>query len=178
MYDVTPYISEHPGGVGAIVNSGGMDVTEDFEAIHSTNAWRLLHKYVIGTLDPMAPPPLPVGPVEDKNDGATVGGVLPSSSTTTSSTSSCGVVVQHKNGSSRLMCRLLKREVVGTDIILLRFGLPCEDDYLGMEVGHHVSLRVRVEGRMVLRSYTPVGDGKGYFDLLVRVSACVRERQG
>jgi len=153
VYDVTPYIPEHPGGVGAIVNSAGMDVTEDFEAIHSTNAWKLLEKYVIGVLDPTAP--LPAGPVEEKTD-IVVKPIIPTTVTTT-----------HKG---RMTCRLASRVVVGTDIILLRFSLPCEDQYLGMAVGHHVSLRVRINGRLVLRSYTPVGDGKGYFDLLVRVS--------
>ena len=31
VYDVTPYLQEHPGGVPAIVMNAGKDATEDFE---------------------------------------------------------------------------------------------------------------------------------------------------
>lgn len=31
VYDVTPYLQEHPGGVAAIVMNAGKDATEDFE---------------------------------------------------------------------------------------------------------------------------------------------------
>jgi cytochrome b involved in lipid metabolism len=30
VYDVTPYLQEHPGGVPAIVMNAGMDASEDF----------------------------------------------------------------------------------------------------------------------------------------------------
>lgn len=30
VYDVTPYLQEHPGGVSAIVMNAGKDATEDF----------------------------------------------------------------------------------------------------------------------------------------------------
>jgi nitrate reductase (NAD(P)H) len=50
VYDVTKYLDSHPGGGDSILINGGMDSTEDFEAIHSQKAWGLLDEYYIGDL--------------------------------------------------------------------------------------------------------------------------------
>jgi cytochrome b involved in lipid metabolism len=42
VYNVTPYLKEHPGGVGAIVMNGGKDATEDFEVGKSIFGFRIL----------------------------------------------------------------------------------------------------------------------------------------
>ena len=51
VYDCTEYLELHPGGVDSIMINGGADATEDFVAIHSTKATKMLEKYYIGDLD-------------------------------------------------------------------------------------------------------------------------------
>ncbi|KAE8407338.1 hypothetical protein BDV37DRAFT_279871 [Aspergillus pseudonomiae] len=49
VYNVTPYIEDHPGGVSILLESAGQDCTEAFEDIgHSTDAREVLEKYLIG----------------------------------------------------------------------------------------------------------------------------------
>ena len=52
---------------------------------------------------------------------------------------------------------------------LIRFEIPHGKD-LGLPIGRHVSVRADVEGKPVMRAYTPTSrtDQKGYFDLLVK----------
>ena len=52
VYDVNAYLREsaHPGGNASITMNAGEDVTEDFEAVHSTKAWKQLEAYYIGEL--------------------------------------------------------------------------------------------------------------------------------
>lgn len=49
MYDVTAFISKHPGGAGIIQVNAGQPCLE-FEDIHSPHVHRLLKKYYIGEL--------------------------------------------------------------------------------------------------------------------------------
>jgi cytochrome-b5 reductase len=52
-----------------------------------------------------------------------------------------------------------------------RFGLPHPEDSLGLPIGQHISLSAEIEGKDVMRSYTPttLDDTKGHFDLLIKV---------
>lgn len=52
---------------------------------------------------------------------------------------------------------------------LLRFELPNDRD-LGLPIGRHVSVRAIIDGKSVLRPYTPTSSPtqKGYFELLVK----------
>ena len=50
MYDATKYLPLHPGGEASILITAGQDCTEDFEALHSSKAWKLLDEYYIGEL--------------------------------------------------------------------------------------------------------------------------------
>ena len=50
VYDGTPYLQDHPGGASSILLAGGLEATEDFEAVHSTRAWEMLKDYYIGPL--------------------------------------------------------------------------------------------------------------------------------
>lgn len=154
VYDVTPYLAEHPGGLASLVGGAGKDVTEDFEGIHSPKAWTLLKKFLIGILDPAAPvPPLP------------------------GTTASPGVAsheekVQPVPHPTRMTVRLINKTTISRDVVLLKFALGSPDVTLGLRTGDHVQVRARIDGKLVLRSYTPVSlpDQKGSFDLLIRVS--------
>ena len=50
VYDVSSYISQHPGGQGRIVSVCGQEVTGAFASIHSNYAWDLLKNYQIGQI--------------------------------------------------------------------------------------------------------------------------------
>eukprot|EP00162_Nutomonas_longa_P024850 comp9287_c0_seq1/m.10668 comp9287_c0_seq1/g.10668 ORF comp9287_c0_seq1/g.10668 comp9287_c0_seq1/m.10668 type:complete len:126 (+) comp9287_c0_seq1:17-394(+) len=50
VYNVTKFLSEHPGGEEVIVELAGQDCTQEFEDVgHSANAREMLAKYEIGT---------------------------------------------------------------------------------------------------------------------------------
>lgn len=182
VYNVTSYLKEHPGGIGAIVMNGGRDCTEDFEvsklivllciyvtrayisrvisfpfqAIHSTKAWDMLAQFQVGVLD-------------------TAGA---SSSTSTSTSNGGGAEVIDTTGpaltgrGAPVNCRLIFKEYEANDVLRLRFALPYPEQSLGLAVGLHLGLRAKINGRTVMRSYTPVSDpeDKGMFELLVKVS--------
>lgn len=52
-----------------------------------------------------------------------------------------------------------------------RFALPHPDDVLGLPIGQHVSVSAEINGKEIMRSYTPTSsdDDLGHFDLLVKV---------
>lgn len=52
VYDVSPFMDDHPGGDEVLLSSSGKDATADFEDIgHSDSAKELMDKYLIGTID-------------------------------------------------------------------------------------------------------------------------------
>ncbi|KAI9304051.1 hypothetical protein BJ944DRAFT_203361 [Cunninghamella echinulata] len=51
VYDCTPFMKEHPGGVSSILITAGTDTTEEFDAIHSSKAQTMLKDYLIGYVD-------------------------------------------------------------------------------------------------------------------------------
>lgn len=51
VYNITPYIPNHPGGVSTIVSACGVDATSAFTGVgHSSNAVALLANYLLGAL--------------------------------------------------------------------------------------------------------------------------------
>ena len=52
VYDVTPFMEEHPGGDEVLLAATGKDATDDFEDVgHSDDARSLMEKYYIGEVD-------------------------------------------------------------------------------------------------------------------------------
>ncbi|XP_073306059.1 cytochrome b5-like [Primulina huaijiensis] len=52
VYDVTPFMEDHPGGDEVLLSATGKDATDDFEDVgHSDSAREMMHKYVIGEID-------------------------------------------------------------------------------------------------------------------------------
>ncbi len=51
VYNVTSYLDKHPGGAQTIIDECGNEVTGVFAGIHSNNAWDLLAKYKIGSIN-------------------------------------------------------------------------------------------------------------------------------
>ncbi|CBY24561.1 unnamed protein product [Oikopleura dioica] len=51
VYDVTKFLSEHPGGEEILLECAGVDATEGFEDVgHSADARELLTDYLLGDL--------------------------------------------------------------------------------------------------------------------------------
>lgn len=73
---------------------------------------------------------------------------------------------------------LVAKTALTKDTAIYRFGLPKEDDVLGLPIGQHISVKTTVpdkesqEGfKNVVRAYTPISldeDCPGYFDLLIK----------
>jgi len=52
VYDVTPFLNEHPGGEEVLLEQGGKIATDAFEDVgHSRDARQLMNKYLIGELN-------------------------------------------------------------------------------------------------------------------------------
>jgi ferredoxin-NADP reductase len=53
-----------------------------------------------------------------------------------------------------------------------RFALPRPDDVLGLPIGQHISVSAEINGKEIMRSYTPTSsdDDLGHFDLLIKVA--------
>ncbi|GLT87258.1 hypothetical protein SLE2022_053490 [Rubroshorea leprosula] len=50
IYDCTRFLKDHPGGTDSILINAGTDCTEEFDAIHSDKAKKMLEDYRIGEL--------------------------------------------------------------------------------------------------------------------------------
>ena len=62
VYDITPYVSEHPGGVEAILRNAGGDATKGFKGPqHPARVFDMIDDYKIGTIasssEPTPTPP-------------------------------------------------------------------------------------------------------------------------
>lgn len=55
--------------------------------------------------------------------------------------------------------------------MVLKFALPSEDHILGIPVGKHVTIHTRINGKYVIRSYTPIttDDIKGYVEFMIKI---------
>jgi len=65
---------------------------------------------------------------------------------------------------------LIKITQVSHDTKIFRFGLP-EGHRLGLPVGQHVNTKAKIDGKLVIRAYTPISsdDDIGFVDLLIKV---------
>ncbi|MED6161687.1 hypothetical protein PIB30_063079 [Stylosanthes scabra] len=52
VYDVTPFLDDHPGGDEVLLTATGRDATIDFEDVgHSDSAVEMMQKYFVGDVD-------------------------------------------------------------------------------------------------------------------------------
>lgn len=65
---------------------------------------------------------------------------------------------------------LVQKTVLSHNTAVYRFGLPNTNDILGLPIGQHVSIAANIDGKEVVRSYTPTSsdEDKGYFDLVIK----------
>lgn len=65
---------------------------------------------------------------------------------------------------------LEKKIKVSPNTAIYRFSLPRSQDVLGLPIGQHMSVAAEINGKEVMRSYTPISsdDDRGHFDLLIK----------
>ncbi|KAJ6813943.1 cytochrome b5 [Iris pallida] len=65
VYDVTPFMEDHPGGDEVLLAVTGKDATDDFEDVgHSDSAREMMDKYYIGEIDASTVPAKRVQPLQ------------------------------------------------------------------------------------------------------------------
>ncbi|TYZ62759.1 hypothetical protein PybrP1_004158 [[Pythium] brassicae (nom. inval.)] len=163
VYDATEFLKIHPGGASSILLSGGTDCTDEFESIHSTKAWTMLEKYCIGVCA-AAPADTPANPQAPASP--------PASNTKTMGKRDAPTTALDGSG-RRVPLVLIAKEVVSRDSRVFRFALPAKGLRLGLPVGKHVLLYAKVDGKTVVRAYTPISSNSeedaGFVSFLIKV---------
>ncbi|CAI5496522.1 unnamed protein product [Closterium sp. Naga37s-1] len=167
VYDCTNFLKDHPGGSESITINAGTDVTDEFEAIHSEKAKKMLEEYYIGDV---------AGEGEEEGPSAAAAAAVTIPAATpaltplpVSLTPTRPTTLDPKN---RIPVPLLSKLNLSPDVRRFRFALPSPDHILGLPVGKHLFVCAKVGGKLVMRAYTPTTsdeDGVGYFDLVVKV---------
>jgi len=152
VYNGTPYLKDHPGGAASIQIVGGQDATEEFEALHSSKAWKILEQFYLGDVADE--------PTGDSNPSAALPTALPvpvGPPTTLDKTKFVPLTLE-------------KRVDISHDTRYFRFALPSKAHVLGLPVGQHMFLKLKSSaGERVMRAYTPLDSGVGYVDFVIKV---------
>jgi len=155
VFDGTGYLQDHPGGAQSIQLVAGEDATEDFMAIHSADAKKMLRDYHIGKLEESTAAAL-TAPVAEELDDPSKPFLEPKRWKKT---------------------RLVQKTVISRDSRIFRFALSHEDQLIGLPVGQHVFCRIKRVNKLtgetetVQRAYTPYSGNsqRGYLDILIKV---------
>lgn len=67
--------------------------------------------------------------------------------------------------------KLIDKKIISHDTRRFRFELQSPEHKLGLPVGNHMYLSAKIDGKLVVRPYTPVtsDDELGYFELVIKV---------
>ncbi|KAK0423661.1 hypothetical protein QR680_008261 [Steinernema hermaphroditum] len=67
--------------------------------------------------------------------------------------------------------KLIKKTTVSHDTRKFRFALPSDHHVLGLPTGQHIYLSAQIDGKLVVRPYTPISsdDDQGYVELMIKV---------
>ncbi|KAN0061888.1 Cytosolic Fe-S cluster assembly factor nar1 [Thecaphora frezii] len=164
IYDGTGFLRDHPGGDQSIRLVAGDDATEDFMAIHSIDAKKMMRDFHVGRLE------------------ALEGGSSPSLSKAGADGFEAEAAPEDPSKpflepKRWKQTRLVSKTVVSPDSRIFRFALGHETQACGLPVGQHVFLRVKKrnpktgEIETVQRAYTPYSGNSqlGYLDILIKV---------
>ncbi|KAI9826004.1 MAG: hypothetical protein M1819_007459 [Sarea resinae] len=153
VYDGTAFLNDHPGGAQSILSAAGLDITDEFMAIHSETAKAMMPGYHIGSLDEASQKALnednsqSAGPPEKRE-----------------------VFLQPRNWNSAILTR---KEILSSDTRIFIFKLDYEEQKLGLPTGQHIMVKLRdpETKEAIIRSYTPISEvtKKGELELLVKV---------
>ncbi|KAE8077397.1 hypothetical protein FH972_015964 [Carpinus fangiana] len=164
IYDCTRFLNDHPGGADSILINAGTDCTEEFDAIHSDKAKKMLEEYRIGEL-------ITTGYSSD-SPNSTVHGA----SNTISRLDSIEEIVPLTRSvalipRAKIKVKLVDKKPISHDVRLFRFALPSDDQVLGLPVGKHIFVCATIDCKLCMRAYTPSSsvDEVGYFDLVIKI---------
>ena len=162
VYDATKYLDSHPGGRSSITIASGSDTTDDFEALHSSKAWKLIEEYYIGTIG------------EAQAGGAAEPAAVPTGAAPPAAAAAAAAEEAPVEAAKALDPKkwvtfpLIEREDINHNTRRYRFGLPTAMHDLGLPVGQHIFIKGTVDGKPVMRAYTPLGHGPGYVDFVIK----------
>ncbi|GAB2271981.1 Nitrate reductase [NADH] 1 [Dionaea muscipula] len=189
IYDCTRFLKDHPGGADSILINAGTDCTEEFDAIHSAKAQKLLEDYYIGELMPSSV----ISNSSSSSSSSEVEDSTVSSSLHTSSVHGANINaisdqpapfseiamqlqprqsnVALKSPREKIPWKLIEKVSMSHDVRRFRFALPEKDHILGLPVGKHVSVYATIDGKLCVRAYTPTSSFKtvGFVDLVVKI---------
>ncbi|KAJ3045290.1 hypothetical protein HDV00_011162 [Rhizophlyctis rosea] len=156
VYDVTKFLSKHPGGPKPLLTNAGKDATSEFESIHDDTAKKMAAEYCIGKVDPNES-----GPGAEKGRRAEKG------------EEELGYKISLKRD-RWIPCRLVKKDIISHDTRRFTFKVPYENTKLGLPVGKHIRVGAHFKDKMVVRPYTPTRpivpeEDDGTFDLVVKI---------
>uniref|UniRef100_H3H0M0 Cytochrome-b5 reductase n=1 Tax=Phytophthora ramorum TaxID=164328 RepID=H3H0M0_PHYRM len=143
VYNMTPYLKFHPGGVADLLLSAGGDCTDLFNEKHPwVNGHSMLEKCYIGQLDP--------------------------ESVVANSTAESRYALDKTQWRA---FTLAFKQTVGHQTVKFTFELP-GNKLLGLETpGQHLKVRAKINGHMIERAFTPTSKftQPASFDLIVKV---------
>ncbi|KAI1854124.1 hypothetical protein JX266_001265 [Neoarthrinium moseri] len=162
VYDGTKFLEGHPGGAASIFGVAGQDATEEFLAIHSENAKRMMPDYHIGSLDEAARAALANGETAIEENS-----------------SPRQTFLQSKVWTKAI---LSARNKTSADTKVFTFDLEHSSQVVGLPIGQHLMMRLRdpVTREAIIRSYTPISDvdEQGKLHVLIKVYYDTPERKG
>ncbi|GMF98354.1 heme binding protein [[Candida] boidinii] len=143
------FLDEHPGGRESIINMAGEDATDDFLAIHSDSAKKLIQQWHLGKLE-----------TSGALDNAAAANVFKELTPTLLDTKKWKAI------------QLTEKEKISPDTVIFHFALEHKDQEVGLNVGNHIYLRLKdKEGKFVMRAYTPITSNrmKGTLGVLIKL---------
>ena len=128
VYDATPFLKEHPGGADSILLVAGTDATDEFNAIHSTKAKKMLMEYYIGDLE---------GEHLSNGNGVANGAAAANGAVAAAAVPQDLVALNPKK---RIAFTLAEKEELSHNVRRFRFALQSPEHRFGLPVGKHVFL--------------------------------------
>lgn len=123
IYDCTRFLKDHPGGADSILINAGTDCTEEFDAIHSDKAKKLLEDYRVGEL---------ITTSSDLTHSSANNSVP--SALETRQTAPLREIAQPRSVAlvprEKIPCKLVEKISISHDVRKFRFALPSEDQVL------------------------------------------------
>ena len=152
VYSGTSFMKDHPGGAQSIISAAGLDISDEFMAIHSETAKGMMPGYHIGTLDAESQIVLSAPPPE------------------TAAKVPRDTFLQPRSWTK---ATLHSKRSISSDTIIFTFSLEHPNQTLGLPVGQHLMIRLRdpAEREAIIRSYTPISEvtRRGFLDVLIKL---------
>ncbi|KAG9499630.1 hypothetical protein J7337_008089 [Fusarium musae] len=149
VYDISSFLSQHPGGDAILLDAAGTDATEDFFDLHSDEAEKLLPAYHIGRLSPSTEPSNMIPPEPQE----------------------AGAPFLQRDAWKKVVLHEKQRLSHDTRLFTLKWQHDSQE--FGLPVGKHIFLRLKnpISGEQIVRPYTPIAARceSGEVDLVVKI---------